>query len=258
MAAQEIANIIIATTIILIVFGIFIFSFVLLYQKRKLEYRKKIKMQEAEFKNNLLQAQLEIQEQTFKTISQEIHDNIGQVLSLAKLNLNTLDFTKEEATKEKTTSAKELVGKAIQDLRDLSKTLNTENIALLGLTKAIEQELQMLEKTGVIKTNLQIQGPVIRLEPQKELILFRIIQEALNNIMKHANASLINIVADYKEKLHITINDDGEGFDTNEPNPAQGSGLRNMKSRSTLIGAEFMINSKKDRGTEILLSLPLT
>jgi signal transduction histidine kinase len=116
----------------------------------------------------------------------------------------------------------------------------------------------MLEKTGVIQTNLQIQGPVVPLEPQKELILFRIIQEALNNIMKHANASLINIVADYKENLNITINDNGEGFDTNETSLAQGSGLRNMKSRSTLIGAGLTIDSKKDKGTEILLSLPLT
>jgi signal transduction histidine kinase len=258
MNNQELIIAAFSVTLVFFILGLFAILFLLIHRKKQKRNLIEKEQLQAQFSHVLLRTQLEIQEQTFKTISQEIHDNIGQVLSLAKLNLNTLDFTKEEATKEKTTSAKELVGKAIQDLRDLSKTLNTENIALLGLTKAIEQELQMLEKTGVIQTNLKIQGAVVPLEPQKELILFRIIQEALNNIMKHANASLISIVADYKENLNITINDNGEGFDTNETSLAQGSGLRNMKSRSTLIGAGLTIDSKKDKGTEILLSLPLT
>ncbi len=257
---QKEYEIVTGLVVIIVVFllaGFFILILVAYINQRKKKHFEEKQMMHSIFQQELLRTQLEIQEQTFKTISQEIHDNIGQVLSLAKLNLNTLDFTKEEATKEKTSSAKELVAKAIQDLRDLSKTLNTENIASLGLIKAIEQQLQMLDKTG-IQTNLQILGAIVALEPQKELILFRIIQEALNNIIKHAKASAIKIRAEYGKNLKIMIDDNGGGFDTNETEAAEGSGLRNMRSRSALIGAEFTINSKKDSGTEILLSLPLS
>ena len=104
----------------------------------------------SDFQQTLLQTQLEIQEQTLKTISEEIHDNIGQALSLAKLKLNTVDFTKQEQLIEKITDSKNLVSKAIQDLRDLSRSLNTDNIAAMGLIRAIEYELELFRKSGYI------------------------------------------------------------------------------------------------------------
>jgi signal transduction histidine kinase len=79
----------------------------------------------------------------------------------------------------------------------------------------------------------------------------------LNNIIKHAQASFIKIIISYKEKLEIFISDNGKGFNQNDL-LTEGSGLRNMKSRSALIGAEFTMNSNPDKGTEILISLPLT
>jgi signal transduction histidine kinase len=255
---QDITNYVYAGTIVFIVLALvfIIFLFLSIRRRNKMLYEKQTL--EQKFQQELLKTQIEIQEQTFKTISQEIHDNIGQVLSLAKLNLNTLDFSKEEAVKQKTTSAKELVGKAIQDLRDLSKTLNTENISSLGLPKAIQQELQLLEKTGTFKGTLEVEGTFISLEPQKELIIFRIIQEALNNIIKHAKATFIRITLSYTDNFRIVISDNGRGFDPNETTFIEGSGLRNMQSRSALINAEFTMNSNPDHGTSILISLPLT
>ena len=138
----------------------------------------------------LLQTQLEIQEQTLKTISQEIHDNIGQVLSLAKLNLSRMDINKQDQLKEKIADSKNLVSKAIQDLRDLARSMNTDNITAMGLAKALEYEVEMLRKTGFV-VSFDVNGNVVRQEPQKELILFRIIQEIFNNIIKHAESTAL-------------------------------------------------------------------
>lgn len=233
---------------------LFILFIVISLARRKRMVVERDKLTET-FQQELLRTQLEIQEQTFKTISQEIHDNIGQVLSLAKMNLATSDIEKEHKAAEKVLMAKDLVSKAIQDLRDLSKTLNTEMIASMGLLKAIETELQLLQKATLIETKLDIEGTVCRLEPQKELILFRIVQEALHNVIKHSNARQVNVDAFYSNQyLYLKISDDGHGFNISEE--TAGSGLRNMQSRAKLIGAEWKISSN-GHGTLINISIPI-
>jgi len=260
----EILFTIIFGSILLIVLGSFIIVFLLQYQKRKFRHRHELLQLQESIQQTLLQTQLEIQEQTLKTISQEIHDNIGQVLSLAKLNLNTIDITKQEELLKKISGSKQLVSKAIQDLRDLSKSLNTDNIAAIGLLRAIEYELDLIKKAGEHQTVLEINGSIIRPDPQKELIVFRIVQELLNNIIKHAEAKLIKVTANYTSaELELIIADDGKGFNLEpigkEENTENGSGLgiRNMHNRAKLIGADFTMNSIAGQGTTVKLKLPL-
>ena len=213
-----------------------------------------------EFSISLLQTQLEIQEQTLKNISQEIHDNVGQVLTLAKLNLSTTVIQDQQAT-EKIKSTQQLIAKAIQDLRDLSRSLNTDYVEEMGLVRSIEYELEMLKKTETVETEFIISGKVLRLDKQKELILFRIVQEAIHNTVKHAEAKKIKAHIQFSEsELSILIGDDGKGFDLNplidDANQSFGLGLRNMKSRAMLVGAKFLMNSKIGSGTEVYISLP--
>src|SRR5215203_7154622 len=175
----------------------FIVSFVIINKRKKqallLEKYQLISFHE----QTLLQTQLEIQEQTLKNISQEIHDNIGQALSLAKLNLNTIPATNDEVLQQKILNSKELVSKAIVDLRDLSRSLDTDYVQEMGLQRAIEYELEMIKKTGTVETSMIVEGSLFRLEKQKELILFRIVQETFNNILKHAGAKNINVNINY-------------------------------------------------------------
>lgn len=195
-----------------------------------------------QFQQELLRTQLEIQEQTLKNISQEIHDNIGQTLSLAKLNLSTVDLQKENA-QDKILSSKEMVSKAIHDLRNLSRSLNTDSIQSSGLVKAIETELSIIEHAGLFKTAFSTNGTITRMDPKKELILFRIVQEAINNIIKHSGANRILVHLDFAaEELRIEVNDNGSGFDA-AAGSIEGQGLRNMKSRAELIGGSFQIQS---------------
>ena len=222
------------------------------YRKRK---RENAQLQ-VKFQQELLKTQMEIQEQTFKTISQEIHDNIGQMLSLAKMNLSKFEIDRENSD-EAVLSAKNLVSHAVSSLRDLSKTLNTETIATIGLLKSIDLELQLVEKTAGIKTAIEINGSQQRLEPQKELIVFRIVQEGLHNSIKHASPKHVNVYASFEDNIfQLSICDDGTGFDYSAIS-GHGSGLRNMQSRSKLIGADWSIESSLGNGTTIILTIPI-
>jgi signal transduction histidine kinase len=260
----EIITGIVVTIIVFLLAGFFILVLVAYINRRKKKHMEEKQMMQSSFHQELLQTQLEIQEQTLKTISQEIHDNIGQVLSLAKLNLNTIDITRKDDLLEKIDSSKQLVSKAIQDLRDLSKSLNTDNIAAIGLLRAIGYELDMIRKAGEHKTSLEIMGNAIRPDPQKELIVFRIVQELLNNIIKHAAATNIKVEAHYTNtELELIISDDGKGFNLESMNKednngsGQGLGIRNMHNRARLIGAGFSMQSLEGQGTTVKLKLPV-
>ncbi len=247
----------IGTVIFLVLAGLFVF-FIANSLQRKRRLLAKQKEMQTEFTQSLLQTQLEIQEQTLRTISQEIHDNVGQVLSLAKLNLNTLEIEEGVNKAQKIESSIRLVSKAIHDLRDLSRSLNGDKIADLGLQDAIENELKIIQNTGLFFTHSVITGEPYLLLPEYEVVIFRIVQESLNNIVKHSKAKNIRI-----EMLYMTaafkmiINDDGEGFDASLLEATQtGIGLNNMKNRASLIGALFSIQSVPGKGSSVLIQLP--
>jgi two-component system, NarL family, sensor kinase len=244
---------IIFLTIGFLLLGIFIVAFIGLYRIRLNKHiRDKINLQ-SEHSQALLQTQIEIQEQTLKTISQEIHDNIGQVLSLAKLNLGTLQYGEDE----KLNDTKNLVSKAINDLRDLSRSLHGDKIAELGLQEAVASELKILQNTGQYHTALQITGEQYKLEPQKEMVLFRIMQEAIHNAVKHARAKNITVQLNYQAAdFVLIITDDGIGFDAADLDAVQtGIGLKSMQNRAALVGGQFTITAANGNGTAIKIEL---
>lgn len=258
---EIITGIVVAITTLLLA-GFFIVVLVALINNRKRKFIEDTRSLHDSYAQELLRTQLEIQEQTLKNISQEIHDNIGQVLSLAKLNLGTLDINKPDILLTKVDDSKNLVAKAIQDLRDLSKSMNADYIVQKGLARSLEYELEMIKKMSMLDTFYEIKGNSYKIGDQKEIILFRIVQEALNNILRHANATLVGLQLDYEPgSLTVVVTDNGAGFDT-DFNLEQGElpwglGIRNMKNRARLIGAEFMINSVHGSGTMVHIHLPL-
>ena len=208
----------------------------------------------------MLVAQLEIKEKALNTIAEEIHENIGQMLSLAKLNLNKALITDTTTDSEKITSAKDLIGKAIQDLRNLSKTLDTSYIGDHSLSQLLQNDIHMIDKAGDYKINFRLTGTERHHNPQNQLIIYRIIQEALNNIIKHAKGNQIDIILNYlPDSFHFTIQDNGIGFETDPlPSPEKngGLGLYNMQNRARLIGGVFTYESKPGMGTVLKLVLP--
>ncbi len=251
---NEILVTILGGTAILLFFAFTLIFLIVLYRKKQQEYYDQRLKLEEEFRQELLQAQLEAQESTFHSLSQELHDNIGQVLSLAKLNISLIAMNGQESVREHVTQTKELLNTAINDLRDISKTLNTDYVKEKNLEESILRELDMLKRTRKFETDFETRGAAFLISPERRLILYRIIQECLNNTVKHAGATRVAITMDYDEAaLNIGIQDNGHGFDVQQTD--KGVGILNMEHRSKLIGCALSIDSKPGKGTRISITV---
>jgi signal transduction histidine kinase len=235
---------------------LFIIYFVVLYRNKQLKNKQEQEELHANFRQELLKTQLEVQEQTLNYISTEIHDNITQVLSFVKLTLGNIAGGVEEEKKNKMLETRELVAQTITDLRDLSRSLSFEHIASQGLVRTIEQEVERINKSGFIKVSLEQEGNSYSLGEQRELVLFRIFQETLNNTLKHARATHLKIMLQYRADMFIlTLNDDGSGFSAGALENKSGSGLRNIENRAAMIGGAATINSSPGNGCNIKVVL---
>src|SRR5215204_5760576 len=249
--------IIIATTVILALVA-FMILILFLYQKKQVVFLQSLESLKLDHEKSLLKTKLEIQEQTFQNISREIHDNIGLSLTLAKLNLNMLELEKTEKSKELILSSVELSSKSINDLSDVSKSLNSEAISQQGLLNALQLEIDRLKKLNRFKIDFQIFGNAVYFDSQKELVLYRIAQEALNNIIKHADAQNIYVrVAFDSSQIRLSIKDNGKGFllVKNEKNfqEKMKAGLANMQIRSALINGNMELTSEIGKGTTVTI-----
>lgn len=255
MANTDIKSLIIITTLIFLIAPVFILIYILIYNQRKKRHIEEKEQLRSAFRQELLKTQIEVQEQTLVNISREIHDNITQVLSFVKLSLGMIDESSGDI-KAKITESRELVAQTINDLRYLSKSMSFEHIAQLGLLKTLEMETSRINNSGLINILLGIEGDVYPLGEERELVLFRIFQEALNNTLKHSGAKYLKINLQYSDELfNLTLEDDGKGFSTGAVNDISGSGLRNMQNRAALIGAVATINSSPGKGCCVKVTL---
>jgi two-component system, NarL family, sensor kinase len=248
----------IVTTSVILLMAVFIVLFVAQQLRRKQKHLLEKQQLQAQYKQDLLNTQLEIQEQILKTISGEIHDNICQALTLAKLNLNTLPMQANETDQKKVDTAREQVSKAINDLRDLSKSLHGDKITEIGLEEAIASQLKIIQNSGQFTTNLTVTGtPAKPLEPRQEMVLFRMVQEILNNVLKHSRAEKINVALVYTPgNAILSVSDDGIGFDARKLNVSKtGIGLTNLYSRAALINAKVCLQSSLGKGTTISVEI---
>ncbi len=244
----------VATSLAVVAVGII--SLFLNYRNKRLQAIQEKEKMQAAFNQQLLQSQLEMQEHTSNIISAEIHDNVGQILSLAKVQLNIIDQG-ETLDRSLLADAKESVSKAMTDLRDIAKSLNSGQIKLSSLQEITELELHRINRLGLMATSLKTNGETKNLQEQKKLIIFRIIQESLQNIIKHSGAKKIEIWFHYeKDNLKIEVVDNGRGFDKTLLEKKEGLGLQNIMSRALVIGGKANINSVPGQGTVITIISP--
>ena len=206
----------------------------------------------------LLQAQLEIQEQTHQHIGKELHDNLGQVASLIKINLNTLKLSDTEKEVTKLADTKDLLRQMIADIKSLSVSLGADRLTQSGLIKAIETDIERINKTDEFTASLQIDGAIPVIGNDTAIILYRMVQEVLNNMVKHSKATQINCVIRFSENLlTLVLSDNGVGFNMDEKLNGGGAGLRNLQNRARLINAQFNTQTSPGAGTKISIQLPL-
>jgi len=244
-----VAYFIIVVVVLVVLFILFFYTF----QRRKNNLLIERVVAQKEFESTLIQAENEIQEATLKNVGMELHDNVGQLLSVAKMQLRSGLSQLEDDKKEAFTEALETVDLSLTEVRQLSKTVNGEVLANLDLQDAIQVEIDRLNRFSHTKATFSVNGLSIFIEEKEKIIIFRIVQECCNNVIKHADAQHLDICISYEATiLQIVIKDDGVGYDIQTN--TSGSGLINMQRRAEMIKAQLVAHSKQGQGTEIILT----
>lgn len=213
-------------------------------------------------KQEYIKRLINLQEKNWKEVSFDLHDNIGQnllvinndILKMAK-NKDTVDLQKSEL--EKISS---MVTESIEEIRRVSSGIFPHQIRKIGLRKAIESMINRVLGEYEIDVKIDICEIDRILNTEAELNLFRVIQEAVNNIIKHSKAENVTItISRTGTNLVTEINDDGKGFDYNKivKTNLTGFGMFNMSERAKLIGGKLTVDSKPGMGTKIKIVLPL-
>lgn len=248
--------IIVTTGLILLLIG-FIILILFLYKRKQMNFYKHLESLKNDYDKNLLAAVLEIQEETLRHISREMHDNIGLSLSVAKMSLLTIDWDNIAHAPHKVNDSVQQITHSIESLRRLSHTLNPEYIAENGLLKAIDQQMDQINRLEMHQTAVEMSGNYVSMEAQKEVVVFRIVQEALHNSIKHAKATRLHIKMQYAPAhLCIQVCDNGREWKKEEGAPGNGSGLKNMQKRALLLNGECRIEHQPEQGTTVTLTIP--
>jgi signal transduction histidine kinase len=192
--------------------------------------------------------QQELEEELLLTISRELHDNIGQFLSAVNMKLE-----KEKRLKPDMVPILESVGQplneAINQVRMLSRSLNNEQLERDGLLNSIDREVNRLKQLVSLHIDWQHDTKEPKLDKNQRLMAFRIFQEVMNNIFKHAGANKINIGLTGEGGFKMTVTDDGMGFDSEQIlADGKGLGLRNIIKRAELAAMNYTIDTKPGEG----------
>lgn len=240
---------VVSGTILFGLLTVFIVYFILAYRKTQV----KLDFERERLKSELLRVENEVKEQTLTNVSRELHDNFGQVASLININLNLLKSDLTPTQTAQVDESKKLIKQLIQDIKQLSKSINGDRITQIGWLKSIENEVSRINKSGAIEIQFETKGNST-LSDEKQVFLYRIVQELLNNTMKHAKASKAALHVDCsKDSTAIQFSDNGIGFDLKTT--TMGSGIGNIEERCKMIDAEFVISSNKGTGIEVRITL---
>ncbi|WP_218597697.1 sensor histidine kinase [Polaribacter sp. NJDZ03] len=244
MESEASQIILIVTTIIIVTFVIFIILLFTVFQKRKNSLLEQQEQNKKRFEREIAETQIEIREETLRNISWELHDNIGQLLTLAKIQLQNVSL-------ENIHEVSETITKGLTEVRALSKLINPEAIKNIKLREAIQLEIDRFNRLNFINSALIIKGEGELNNEKSCIIIFRILQEFFSNTIKHSKASNLTVELNFSEHyLEITAKDDGVGFSSLE-GKSNGIGLENIKNRAKLIGATAVFTSEVNKGTSL-------
>ncbi len=257
ISSESERNLLIYMLVVVVIIVSLIILFFIVFQKQKNKLILEKFKQQKEFDEELIKTQQEIQEETLKHVGRELHDNIGQMLVMSTMQMNAaVKIVNDDNAKIKVSNAAETLKSTLDEVRALSKSLNSDVIFNLGFDATVKNEIERLNKTGLIQSHVTMTGEKVNFENKKdELILFRILQEFSSNTLKYAEAENLNVALNYhKDRLEIRVADDGVGFDINSAE--KGSGLINMEKRAELIKSDFQLESQPKKGTTLNLIYP--
>lgn len=259
MGQAEVTIFIILANVILLIFIIGIVIFIFQYRRRKLLYEKEKQQIHERHSIELLNTQIEMQQQTMHHIGREIHDNVGQKLTLAALYAQQMEFLNRfPEINPQIANISSIINESLADLRSLSKSLTDTTQEDIDLRKLIQSECDRVNALGMCRVRYEITGNSLQTSLSVKQVVVRILQEFIQNSLKHAACTEIVIITDMNETdFTITAADNGKGFDRNVQKEKSGIGLTNMERRAQLINADFVLSSKMGVGTNLKICIPL-
>tara|TARA_R110000737_G_scaffold268624_2_gene276027 strand:- start:7547 stop:8323 length:777 start_codon:yes stop_codon:yes gene_type:complete len=248
---EIVLSIVAGTLLILLLIAGIVITFVLANRQRA-EQEVVLAETKLNFEKEIRQMESEVSEDLMAQFSNELHDNVGQLLTAMHIEIENQKFDFPDNEK-KFESLETYLSEVTQQLRLLGKSMNTDFIGDSGLLAAVQVEVERLNALRRFKIELEVEGEKSDLEKDQELIVFRIFQEVMQNALKHSAAKTIKVNLKLTD-FCLEIQDDGKGFDYSEKIENNDiSGLRNIKKRAKLANLNCEISSKIGEGTRTFL-----
>ena len=237
-------------TLGMVVLTVSLIIFIIIHQRRVLRFQSKLQQMEQEQQKILLNASIKLQEEERQRLAADLHDDAGPLLATARLYLNENLVNQDKATQlQSIFQARQIIDDTIQLVRNISHSLMPPTLKNFGLESAVNDLFQKISGSGAINASSRFHEYKERLKEEKELVMFRIVQELINNILKHSNSSFIHLTQNvHADKFYLRIHHDGRGLvqaDFDKLNKSTvGLGLKNISSRLRLVHGN--INFEKD------------
>lgn len=236
-----------------------IILFVLYYQKRMVQEQFKRQQMELDYQKKMMEAALESQENERRRVAGDLHDSIGAMLSTIRVSLITY-AKRNKADDENILESKKMLDDTIESVRRISRDLMPSTLEKFGLTQAVKEMCERFQSTSSLPIIFEEQGETPTLGKNRELMIFRIVQELLNNALKHAEASFIKVTFSNSEDLQVLVEDNGKGFNAqehkNDRTSGKGLGLFNIENRARLVGATVDFDAPTVQGSKVIIKVP--
>lgn len=241
--------------------GLMFIGFVVIlyiHRNRRIRHQNEKAILNQEHQQELLSTQLEMQTQTMQQIGREIHDNVGQKLTLASLYIQQLAYeNKAPQVKDTIENVSNIINESLHELRQLSKSLTDDRIDNNSIIELLKKECDKVNELKKCAVHFQTSQSQLSVSYQSKSIILRVVQEFLQNSIKHAGCSSITVFLDADpSRLFLNLQDNGSGFDLSSAN-GKGIGLANMRKRTEMIGGNFLLESSIGKGTALRISIPL-
>lgn len=247
---EELFSAVIVVSIILILLA-FVVVFVMMNYKHKqqMHLREKNQMRR-EFEEQLLQAQIEVQESTYRHIAKELHDNVGQLLSTTKMLMGVTEL-KLGGTPDTLATASATLTRAIEEIRLLSRSLDREWLEQFNFLANLQNEMDYINSSQTVRAAIACHT-TIDMKPNEQIILFRMVQEAMQNALRHAQPSWLQVLISKADQLQVQVINDGKPLPPN----FSGMGTNNMRQRAKLFGGSVnWVHAAQQ--TVVTISIPL-
>jgi two-component system, NarL family, sensor kinase len=247
----------IATVGMLVLAGSIIL-FVVFYQKKMIQEQFKRQQLELEYQQKMMEAALESQENERKRLAADLHDSIGAMLSTIRVGITTI--AKQLPEPQSLEEPKQMLDDTISSVRRISRDLMPSTLEKFGLVQAVKEMCERFQSTAQMPISCLEQGEVRSIDKKRELMIFRIVQELLNNALKHSRADSILVKMAGTDLLLVSVEDDGVGFDVEAQRLStqyeKGLGLFNIENRARLLGAKVDFEKERLKGSKITLTIP--